>query len=709
MELNASQHAAITTTEGPLLIVAGPGSGKTMTLVGRIIYLIQEKKVNPDHILAISFTQKAAQEIRKRVKGLLDKEKQSLPHISTFHALALKILKTHAPLWAYPDGPRPWRLISASEQKSIVTHLLKENGDASLTVKQFLLKLSQWKGTLFFTPSKESSLSRSGIIGDSSLTPLFQVYQKRLQQSGFLDFDDLILYTLDLFTQSPEIERHYQTQFQYLLLDEAQDANPIQFHWIERLAHHHKNITVIGDPDQAIYGFRGASSDPFLAFHEKYPEATLLHLDQNYRSTQSVVKATQSLIQNNQKRIPHKPWTSNGTGAPLHLTTFDTAWQESSGILSRIEQLLGGSVHHQLETSHAKNGTSDALYHFNEIAVLYRWNETGRFLEQAFEKAGLPYQRIGEKGFFEHREIQDMIAFLRLLEGAEAPNEKELELELEAWGRILKHFVPGVGEKTIERFKAMKKVGESILAPGEASAPAAREQHSEACPRIESQEQTPQAELSRFLDRWERTQILSRDKSLAQQIRTIIEKMELKTHYDDTTPEGTRRYDHLLELINIAHSYEETNLQGLTPPLVATANDARRRFLEDTLLSRSENHWNPDREAITLTTVHAAKGLEFPVVFVVGLEETLFPSLENEADLAGLEEERRLFYVALTRAKERLYLSHAQERLIQGERLARTPSRFLKELPAELMEYQFVKEPVRRRNVLKNSPQLQLF
>lgn len=676
MELNADQHRAVTTLEGPVLILAGPGSGKTLTLVGRILVLIKTHRVSPENILAITFTQKAAQEISKRLHSFLGENAQ-LPLVSTFHAFAFHWLKQQSALW--PEAAS-FQVISSADQKRLVKELLKEKPELNWTPKEALQLLTQLKSR---PPQDNSSV-------DLQALNFLQAYQARLQERNALDFDDLLWRTLELFKQYPERLSKEHNPFRYILVDEAQDTNPIQAELLHHLSQAHRNLCLIGDPDQAIYGFRGASLETFLNFQTVYPETQVCHLEQNYRSSRILVKASQALIEKNGQRLPKKMWTSHEDHARIHITSVSTAWQEASFILNTIEQLIGGSNSlHAQEVS--RTAVSETAYHFNDIVVLYRLNAVGRFLENSFAKAGLPYQRVGEIGFFERREILDVLAFLKTF------SEAKITCDLEAWERILKTFVPQFGKTKWDAFQARVKEGEMphlILESLISEAP--------------------------FVERWKRAVEMAATLPVSKQIRMILEKFELKSHYEDGTSKGQRRYDHLLELINVAIRYD-----SLEP------EHGRRELLQLALFARPEDHFNPHREAITLMSVHAAKGLEFPVVFVAGLEEGIFPYLPAE-DFDGeapngfagwratclpagrrepllMEEERRLFYVAMTRAKERLYLSHSEERALFDTKEKGIPSRFLSEIPEEFVERSMIKMQTKKATVSVPSPQLELF
>ncbi|HCW32353.1 MAG: ATP-dependent DNA helicase PcrA, DNA helicase II / ATP-dependent DNA helicase PcrA [Candidatus Peregrinibacteria bacterium GW2011_GWE2_39_6] len=673
MELNQAQAAVITTIDGAQLILAGPGSGKTLTLVGRILYLLKEKQVMAQNILAITFTHKAAKEITNRLNNFLS-QNEELPFVSTFHALAFNVLKKH---FAYLGLNENFQVVSDIERLSLIKILLKKHASLNLKARDVDLAITKSKIGFEITPSETTNPPLP-----NALSNLLEDYQEALQARTWLDFDDLLVLTARLFKNSPEILDHYQNLFRYILVDEAQDMNPIQAHLMDLLAKKHGNLCLIGDPDQAIYGFRGANINYFLQFQKYYQGAKILTLEQNYRCSKTITEATQALIQHNQHRLAKKTWTTNESPSLIKVTSLGTAWQEANFIINSIENLIGGSSH--LNIQNAKNYLQkiEKPYQFNEIAILYRLNSVGRFLEKSFNKAGLPYQRVGDIGFFERTEIRDLLALFEILTWE--PTTAENPNLIESWERALRHFGEGIGEKTISSLKQIFMenpanfhqilFNENSLNFGPAWA--------------------------KFLQKRNKISAMINNLCISKQLRFIMDHFALKTYLEDGTLKGQNRYDRLLEFLNIASIYDED-----------LPNVGRTKIWDQVRFSRLDDYWNKEREAITLMSVHASKGLEFPVVFVVGMEEGLFPNFQEKETLEKTEEERRLFYVAMTRAKERLFLSFCEHRdTFVNEEIQQTrPSRFLKEIPLNLTDQQFTKAQIRKTKTKEASRQMTLF
>lgn len=594
MSLNPSQLEAIQATDGPLLIVAGPGSGKTTTLTLKMAYLVREGVTSPESILAVTFTQKAAREILERVQGLQDME-ETLPFISTFHGLAHRMLRENSESLGIPED---FKTLTDVDQQKLVKSLLKDHPEVKVKSKALIQALSHWKVTGEEIPEP--------------LRGIFSEYQVRLARDKKLDFDDLLRYAVQLLDENPDILAHYQDQFKYILVDEYQDTNTIQSKLMHLLAQNHRNLTVIGDPDQAIYAFPGANIGNFMEFKTIYPEAKEIHLTENYRCPKTIVDASDRVIARNLTRLTKESVAHNTEEPLIEIVTCANGWQEGKFLTEAIQRHAGGVDHLRVHNRPANE--DEAGYSFSDMVVLYRTNRVGKFLEKSFSEAGIPFQHVGEKGLFDHKEVRDFLDHVKALhEGAQGtyfPNEK-----------------------------------------------------------------------------------------LSQHLRRLIEQLHLKERYADGSHAGELCYDHLLDLLNTASTYDHLSPQS-----------AFQELYQDASLAKSTDHWDPHREGVSLMTVRAAKGLEFPVVFLVGLEEGLFPYATDSETLEHLEEERRLFYVAMTRAKEKLILSHAQERFIQGENVPMLPSRFLSEIPEELTEKKSVES--RKPRPIKPevaSPQMELF
>lgn len=600
MNLSSSQLDAIQHPVGPLMIVAGPGSGKTTTLILKMAYAIREKVVAPEKILAITFTQKAAKEIASRAKALQAWGAEG-PTITTFHGLAYQMMRAEG---AQRGWSTAWEVVAPAQQLAILKETLKKHEGLGLKPRAALLALSRWKNGMDDAPSE-------------ALKALFDDYQAALEARGVVDFDDLLRGAVGLMTQFPEVKARWSDRFDLVLVDEYQDTNALQAEWIDQLVEKHRNLTIIGDPDQAIYAFRGANVENFIQFKKVYPEATEIHLAENHRCPREVVHASQALITNNIQRLAKTAVLPEGKEErSIQILKNDAAWMEAKGLVETLQGLVGGADHLNVSTAGSNEGPA---YGWGDMAVLVRSNTLAKSLAKTLEDAGIPVQRVGDSGFFDRKEIREFL----------------------------------------DKVHAMHRDAEAITFPKE---------------------------------------------KLSQHFRRLIETLGLKAKYDDGTAEGERRYDRLLELLNFATLYDERSLR-----------DAFDELYTYSKLATPEDQWDDRRDAVTVMTVHAAKGLEFPVVFVAGLEEDLFPyrhasELETAEDPVRVEEERRLFYVAMTRTRERLYLSYATERTQFGEKKPMQVSRFLSELPVERLSTTHREVRPRRETVPQGpQPQMSLF
>lgn len=591
------------------MIVAGPGSGKTTTLTLKIAYLIREGLAKPENILAITFTQKAAKEISDRT-AKLQSWGEGTPTITTFHGLAYKMLRDQGAVVGLVND---WQVLGGAEQKKLATEVLKKHPEGEWSARDFLLALTRWKGDPTVAEAEVSE----------PLRIVFDEYQATLRDRNQLDFDDLLLCAQKLLHDHPKVQTTYAERFTRILVDEYQDTNLIQAAILDLLAVSHRQLTIIGDPDQAIYAFRGAHIENFIHFKSTYPEATEIHLAENYRCPKRVAEASQALIQHNVRQLTKLNIPIAQDDRRIQSVHADTSWQEAKGVIETLEALVGGSDHLSVETR--KTNDEEAAYSWADVAILYRTHGLGDQMAKALEEAGIPFQRVGGITFFERKEIREFL----------------------------------------EAVHAMHSGDQAITFPNE---------------------------------------------KLSQHLRRLIEQMGLKAKYDDGTSSGGSRYDRLLELLNFSTLYDSLLLR-----------EAFEAFYAYALLARSEDQWDDRRDAVSLMSVHAAKGLEFPVVFMVGLEEGIFPylkymrSTESSDQIGGdaspyIEEERRLFYVGMTRARERLYLSCAKERVLYGETVTAKPSRFLSEIPLDFMSvsYREARKP-RKIKLEEPSPQMELF
>lgn len=551
--LDAHQRVAVFSTEGPICIIAGPGSGKTRVIVERIVYLLKEKHVAPEYIFAITFTNKAAREIRERVIARLEEYMDiACPYIGTFHSFAFDTLTSHA---ERAGIALPLSLVAESQRRALLHKVLKEY--PAMRMRDALSHISIYK-----------SRCAPQDVG-AEIKNVVEAYQHTLREKNLVDFDDLLLRLYELLKTHPDILKKYQHQFEYIMVDEYQDTNPIQADILSLLAPPQNNICVIGDSHQAIYGFRGATAKNFSAFQLQHTEASVITLLHNYRSTPVIVRASNALTADQNRKAAR----DSGDAHPIYIVNVSSSIEEARYIVKTIQKLIGGV---DLNNIHSEKG-----YHLGDVGVLYRVNEIGRELEKYFEHAGIPYQRVGGTNFFDYPEIKFVIDALQS---------------------------------------------------------------------------------------YERSPLM-----LSDQIREVIETHRLEKQYDE------KKYNRILQLLSIAAAYDGHD------PLAA-----RKLFLKDVLLSREEEAYL-SKDAVSLISAHTAKGLEFPVVFITGAEEGLFPISRNIGDgeqnnTKENDEEKRLFYVAMTRAKEQLYITHCEKRTLFGKTYHPQPSRFLKSIPEDLVE-----------------------
>lgn len=597
--LNKDQKIAVTTTEGPVLILAGAGSGKTRALTYRIAYLISQKKVSPFNILAVTFTNKAADEMKRRVIKLVG---SAPPWMGTFHSICARILRREIDQSGLGYG-RNFSIYDDDDQTKLIKKAMEKLGIAPRKYNPGAIAtyISGAKNMLM-TPDEYKLHAESGF--QEIVFEVYKLYQQMLRDANAMDFDDLLMVCVQMFQGNLVILKHYQAQFRYILIDEYQDTNHAQYTWVKLLAQAHKNICVVGDDYQAIYGWRGANFQNILDFEKDYPNAKVIKLEQNYRSTSKILDAAQRIIEKNFLRTEKKIWTDKEGGIPINLVEARNENDEAEFILTEIQ-----SLHRALNLS------------LSSFVVLYRTNAQSRVFEEACLREGVPYKIIGGFKFYERREIKDVVAYLRLLVN---PND-QISFE-----RVVNVPPRGIGEKTIE-------------AGG---------------PKVN--------EFKQLVDELRSYAV---NKSPTEIIEHLIVKTGYKGWLGDGTPEGQSRLENVKELMTVAQDFE--NLED---------------FLERLALVQETDRLEEGADAITLMTLHNAKGLEFPVVFIAGMEEGIFPHSRALMDQNELEEERRLCYVGMTRAMERLYLLHAATRRLWGNIQANMPSRFIDDIPEELVE-----------------------
>src|SRR5215213_5531162 len=642
-QLNEQQREAVLATDGPLLILAGAGSGKTRVIAHRIAYLIAEKNVPSWNILAVTFTNKAAEEMRQRVQRLLrTQERASLPLLSTFHSLCVRILRQD--IEKLEDKyTRRFTIYDQDDSQRLIKHCIRDLGydEKYLAPRATQSAISSAKNRgedpTAFAARAEYVDERRAAMGLA-----YKMYEERLHSNNALDFDDLLIKTVRLLRDVPEIREKYNNKFQYILVDEYQDTNSLQFELIRLITQKSKNICVVGDEDQSIYKWRGADISNILNFEKHFSNTKTIRLEQNYRSTQTILDVAGAVVKNNLERKGKTLWTSNPRGGRVgYYQAFD-AEAEARWVTQKI-------VEHRREERDIRG------------AVLYRTNSQSRVFEEAMRRAGLQYNIIGGFSFYERMEVRDIIAYLKL---ALNPNDSI------ALGRVINSPPRGIGKTTLDELerRAMdyelswwETISNMIEQPGSlgSRAVSALKNFRSIVTKLAKLAETP-------------------DESSKEPVSDIVRAAILETGYElalrgERTDEAEGRLENLQELVNAAVDYDELGIEGL------------REFIDHSALVSDQDDYKRDAP-VTLMTVHAAKGLEFPVVFVVGLEEGLFPHSRAASDRAELEEERRLAYVAMTRAERYLYVTHAMKRRVYGEELASEPSMFLNEMPEDLLE-----------------------
>ena len=635
--LNKEQAEAVQRTEGPLLVLAGAGSGKTRVLTHRIAYLIQEKGVFPSHILAITFTNKAAAEMRERVEKLLPGEGNSV-WVSTFHSMCLRILRREIEHLGYN---RDFSIYDTDDQRTLMRQILKELKIDSKTLRERAV-LSQISQTKNRGGNAEDYLSESdGDYLSKLIYQCFKRYEEKLKENNALDFDDLLLKTLALFEQFPEVLLQYQERFRYILVDEYQDTNDVQFRLIYALAKKYRNICVVGDDDQSIYRFRGANLENILSFEAEFPGCHTIKLEQNYRSTSPILHLANAVIQENTRRKAKKLWTEKTEGKEVLFQEYETAEEEAREIIRHIRG-------------------ENRFY--KDFAILYRTNAQSRLFEEQCIAWNIPYQIVGGVNFYQRREIKDLLAYMKIM-----VNTKD-DIAFE---RIINVPKRGIGNASIEKLRqyGLQFGGFSLV---------------EAIPFAKAAGLSGKAlseidKFSQMVEAWKKEE-------LGKLIERILEDTGYETELlSEGAVEAESRMENIRELEGKLLSYIQEN--GEEASLAA--------FLEEVSLLSDLDRSDLTEDKITLMTLHGAKGLEFPVVFLVGLSDGLFPSALSLGDEEEIEEERRLCYVGITRAEEELYLSSAKNRMVNGQTQYFKISRFFEDISDELLKKNLLYRPKR--------------
>ena len=640
--MNERQAEAVQTTEGPLLIMAGAGSGKTRVLTHRIAYLIEEKMVNPWNILAITFTNKAAREMRERAIDLNPRTQDTL--IATFHSMCVRILRRDADHIGYN---RNFTIVDPGEQRTLMKRILKDlNVDPKkFTERTILGTISNSKNDLV---TAESYAKNANDLYTEIVAKAYKRYETELKRSESMDFDDLIMNTILLFDKNPDVLAYYQGKFQYIHVDEYQDTNHAQYQLVQLLAKRFKNLCVVGDADQSIYGWRGADMQNILDFEQDYPEAKVVLLEENYRSTKTILQAANEVINNNKKRRPKKLWTQNADG--------ENIIYHRSGDEREEANFVAGQINHELQENKRQ---------YSDFAVLYRTNAQSRAIEEALLKSNIPYTMVGGTKFYSRKEIRDVVAYLNVI----ANVRDNISFE-----RIVNEPKRGVGPKALETlrdFAAQQNV--SLL---EASRDVT----------LSSLKGKAASELFNLAH----TLLNLADDVDQFTITELVEKVLDKTTYkkalevQTTSLEAQNRLENIEEFLTVTKSFDDKESENAVEG--ETGLDKLSRFLNDLSLVADTDSYD-ETSQVTLMTLHAAKGLEFPVVFLVGMEEGVFPLSRQAEDEDELEEERRLAYVGITRAEEVLYVTNASSRMLFGRSSYDQPSRFLREIDDDLLTY----------------------
>lgn len=634
--LNPAQKEAVLYTEGPLLVLAGAGSGKTRVLTHRIAYLIEEKGVNPWNIMAITFTNKAAGEMRDRVDKLVGYGSESI-WVSTFHSSCVRILRRYIDRLGFENN---FTIYDTDDQKTIMKEVCKRlDVDTKIFKERNILSAISKAKEEMVTP--EEFLQNAGSdFALKKIAAIYQEYQKQLKKNNVLDFDDLLCKTVELFEKHKDVLEYYQNRFRYIMVDEYQDTNTVQFRFISLLAKKFKNLCVVGDDDQSIYKFRGANIQNILGYEKVFPEAKVIKLEQNYRSTSNILNAANMVIRNNRGRKAKTLWTEREEGAKIKLNQCETANEEAECVVSEVKRLV-----------------ADKVYHYSDCAVLYRTNAQSRVLEEQFVRANIPYKIVGGINFYARKEIKDLLAYLKTIDGG----RDDLAVR-----RIINIPRRGIGLASIDRvqdyaeennisFYDALRMAEKIPSLGRAV-----------------------TKIEPFVNAIQVFRSKLGIVSLKELLEDVLAVTEYTKEFDgEDAEEVEARMENIDELISKIADYEEKEEE---PTLSG--------FLEEVALIADIDSLDQSADRVVLMTLHSAKGLEFPKVFLCGMEEGIFPSYMsiNSDDKTDVEEERRLCYVGITRAMDSLTISLARQRMIRGETQWNQPSRFLREIPFELLD-----------------------
>lgn len=668
--LNKEQQQAVKKTDGPVMVIAGAGSGKTRVLTYRIAYLLQQG-VDPFHVLALTFTNKAAREMKDRIGNLVGYQSARNVWMGTFHSVFARILRAEADKLGFPSN---FTIYDTDDSKNLIKTIVKENNlDPKIYQPSYILgRISSAKNNLISADSYNQNndyLLEDKKAGKPQLGQLYSLYQKRLTQAAAMDFDDLLFKTNLLLRDFPEVLYKYQQKFKYILVDEYQDTNFAQYLIVKKLAADNENICVVGDDAQSIYAFRGANIQNILNFQKDYPDVTVVKLEQNYRSTQVIVDAANALIHNNQNQIHKTVWTANAAGDKIKLIRASSDMEEGRMIAQQIFE-----------------DKMNLYAHNSDFAILYRTNAQSRSLEEALRKLNIPYRIYGGLSFYKRKEIKDILAYFRLV-----INTKDNE----AFSRIINYPARGIGKTTLEHVTIAAAKNEvsywDIIAN-----PAVYKL------AINSGAQKKLDDFVLMINSF----IAEVETENAFELANKIARGSglISNLYSDKTPEGISRYENMEALLNGVKEFVESD-DDTDIPEDAVPSKYLPDFMQDiALLTDADENDKDNTEKVSLMTIHQAKGLEFPYVSIVGLEENLFPSVQSIGSRADLEEERRLFYVALTRAQKKVILSYAESRFRWGNLDYCEPSRFVEEIDEQYLELPGGRRRIANSHSVSNTP-----
>ena len=631
--LNDKQYEAVVTTEGPCLVIAGAGSGKTKVLTHKIAYLIGEKQVKPWNILAITFTNKAANEMKERIENLVGDVAADI-WMGTFHSICVRILRRFIDRIGFDSS---FIIFDTSDQRTLVKTCIKSIGldDKMFTDRSVLSEISNAKNEML--EPEQYTVRANGDFRKEKIALVYEMYQKRLKENNAIDFDDIINYTIKILMENPDILEYYSDKFKYVLVDEYQDTNKAQFTLVTLLASKNGNITVVGDNDQGIYSFRGADISNILNFERDFPGTKIIKLEQNYRCTGNILKAANAVIKNNEVTYKKELWTENEVGKLPTVYSASNEYDEGTYIAQQIEHLR-----------------REEYYKYSDFAILYRMNTQSRAIEEILRRESIPYKIIGGLKFYERKEIKDIISYLRLIQN---PSDN-LSLK-----RIINEPKRGIGKTSLDKIEELS--------------------NNTGVPMYEIIKNAEQYGLNRvFLNSREFVNAIEELRAKKDEIKIsdLIKETLKKSGYtqaleNENTIEAENRIENLDEFLTVAIEFEDES-----------ADNKLSDFLEGITLSSDIDNMEETEETVTLMTLHSAKGLEFPVVFLVGMEEGIFPGYKSIGEPKELEEERRLCYVGITRAKEYLFLTCSKQRTIFGSTSCNQVSRFLREIPSDLLD-----------------------